>query len=119
MGRPAREGRYLFLIYSTMLSQFGCAFFIKLLPVALQAAIEEDLDFRRSLPIDYLQYMGVANYDFDTSQMVRAVVGEEGSRKFIFLFLHATIVHIASTPSPPLPSQTLHWPHITLNIASY
>ena len=49
---------------------------MKLLPAALQAAIEEDLDFRRSLPIDYLQYMGIANYDFDTSEMVRGVADE-------------------------------------------
>ena len=55
--------------------QPGRAFVIKLLPVALQAAIEEDVDFRRSLPIDYLEYMGVANDDFDTSQMVRTVDG--------------------------------------------
>ena len=51
-------------------------FVVKLLPAALQAAIEEDVDFRRSLPIDYLQYMGVANYDFDTSQTVRTIVGK-------------------------------------------
>lgn len=47
---------------------------VQLLPVALQSAIEEDVDFRKSLPIDYLQYMGVANFDFDTSQTVSVVL---------------------------------------------
>ncbi|XP_005047193.1 PREDICTED: bifunctional lysine-specific demethylase and histidyl-hydroxylase NO66 [Ficedula albicollis] len=38
-------------------------FLEKLLPAALQMALEEDLEFRRGLPMDYLQYMGVANSD--------------------------------------------------------
>ena len=33
----------------------------KLLPAALSAAAEEDVEFRRGLPTDYLRYMGVAN----------------------------------------------------------
>ncbi|XP_078000237.1 bifunctional lysine-specific demethylase and histidyl-hydroxylase NO66-like isoform X2 [Glandiceps talaboti] len=37
----------------------------KLVPRALQVAFEEDLDFRQSLPRDYLNYMGVANSDSD------------------------------------------------------
>ncbi|XP_043915065.1 ribosomal oxygenase 1 isoform X2 [Protopterus annectens] len=33
----------------------------KLLPATLQSAIEEDLEFRTGLPLDYLEYMGVQN----------------------------------------------------------
>jgi len=35
--------------------------FLKLLPAALETAIEEDVEFRRGLPLDYLQYAGVAH----------------------------------------------------------
>ncbi|XP_038261478.1 ribosomal oxygenase 1 [Dermochelys coriacea] len=35
----------------------------KLLPAALQMAIEEDVEYRQGLPIDYLEYMGVLNSD--------------------------------------------------------
>ncbi|XP_054828196.1 ribosomal oxygenase 1 [Eublepharis macularius] len=35
----------------------------KLLPAALQMAIEEDVEFRQGLPIDYLEYTGVLNSD--------------------------------------------------------
>ncbi|XP_014431763.2 ribosomal oxygenase 1 [Pelodiscus sinensis] len=35
----------------------------KLLPAALQMAIEEDVEYRRGLPLDYLEYMGVLNSD--------------------------------------------------------
>ncbi|XP_074853215.1 ribosomal oxygenase 1 [Carettochelys insculpta] len=35
----------------------------KLLPAALQMAIEEDVEYRQGLPIDYLDYMGVLNSD--------------------------------------------------------
>ncbi|XP_062350379.1 ribosomal oxygenase 1 [Cinclus cinclus] len=38
-------------------------FLEKLLPAALQMALEEDLEYRQGLPMDYLQYMGVANSD--------------------------------------------------------
>ncbi|XP_070614312.1 ribosomal oxygenase 1 [Erythrolamprus reginae] len=37
----------------------------KLLPAALQMAIEEDVEYRQGLPVDYLQYMGVVNNDSD------------------------------------------------------
>uniref|UniRef100_A0A8C5G2P9 Bifunctional lysine-specific demethylase and histidyl-hydroxylase n=1 Tax=Gouania willdenowi TaxID=441366 RepID=A0A8C5G2P9_GOUWI len=37
----------------------------KLVPAALEIAIEEDVDFRRGLPLDYLTYMGVQNSDKD------------------------------------------------------
>ncbi|NXV88490.1 ribosomal oxygenase 1 [Calonectris borealis] len=35
----------------------------KLLPAALQMALEEDVEYRQGLPMDYLRYMGVANSD--------------------------------------------------------
>ncbi|XP_036406303.1 ribosomal oxygenase 1 [Megalops cyprinoides] len=35
----------------------------KLVPVALETAMEEDVEFRRGLPLDYLTYMGVQNSD--------------------------------------------------------
>ncbi|XP_074005955.1 ribosomal oxygenase 1 [Numenius arquata] len=35
----------------------------KLLPAALQMALEEDVEYRQGLPMDYLGYMGVANSD--------------------------------------------------------
>ncbi|XP_057272191.1 ribosomal oxygenase 1 [Pezoporus wallicus] len=35
----------------------------KLLPAALHMALEEDVEFRQGLPMDYLGYMGVANSD--------------------------------------------------------
>ncbi|XP_035276786.1 ribosomal oxygenase 1 isoform X2 [Anguilla anguilla] len=35
----------------------------KLVPVALEMAMEEDVEFRRGLPTDYLTYMGVQNSD--------------------------------------------------------
>ncbi|XP_013910527.1 PREDICTED: bifunctional lysine-specific demethylase and histidyl-hydroxylase NO66 [Thamnophis sirtalis] len=35
----------------------------KLLPAALQMAIEEDIEYRQGLPADYLEYMGVINTD--------------------------------------------------------
>lgn len=37
----------------------------KLLPAALQMAIEEDIEYRQGLPADYLEYMGVINTDAD------------------------------------------------------
>ncbi|XP_053567893.1 ribosomal oxygenase 1 [Bombina bombina] len=37
----------------------------KVLPVALRVASEEDLEFRKGLPLDYLEFMGVQNADED------------------------------------------------------
>lgn len=33
----------------------------QLVPAALEVAMEEDVEFRRGLPLDYLTYMGVQN----------------------------------------------------------
>lgn len=35
----------------------------QMLPAALDIAMEEDVEFRRGLPLDYLTYMGVQNSD--------------------------------------------------------
>ncbi|XP_035534630.1 ribosomal oxygenase 1 [Morone saxatilis] len=37
----------------------------KVVPVALEIAMEEDVEFRQGLPLDYLTYMGVQNSDKD------------------------------------------------------
>ncbi|KAM5163958.1 ribosomal oxygenase 1 [Mantella aurantiaca] len=37
----------------------------KLLPTSLQIAAEEDVEFRKGLPLDYLEYMGVQNADLE------------------------------------------------------
>lgn len=42
--------------------------FEKLVPRALQIAMEEDIEFREGLPLDYLSYMGLANSDRETPQ---------------------------------------------------
>lgn len=34
-----------------------------MLPAALEIAMEEDVEFRQGLPLDYLTYMGVQNSD--------------------------------------------------------
>ena len=38
-------------------------FDFQLLPQALRIAMEEDLDFRKGLPIGYLNHVGVSNSD--------------------------------------------------------
>nr|XP_061806740.1 ribosomal oxygenase 1-like [Nerophis lumbriciformis] len=37
----------------------------KMVPTALEIAMEEDVEFRQGLPLDYLSYMGVQNSDMD------------------------------------------------------
>lgn len=37
--------------------------FSKVVPAALEVAMEEDVEFRRGLPLDYLTFMGVQNSD--------------------------------------------------------
>ncbi|XP_022332243.2 ribosomal oxygenase 1-like [Crassostrea virginica] len=41
--------------------------FEKMVPRALQMAIDEDVEFRRGLPREYSSYMGIANSDMDGS----------------------------------------------------
>ncbi|NXH12251.1 RIOX1 oxygenase, partial [Bucco capensis] len=40
----------------------------KLLPAALHMALEEDVEYRQGLPMDYLGYMGIANSDVVNSR---------------------------------------------------
>ncbi len=40
----------------------------KMLPAALKTAMEEDIDFRRGLPTDYLSYMGVCHSDEESAK---------------------------------------------------
>lgn len=42
----------------------------KIMPAALQAAIEEDVAFREGLPLDYLDYMGVQNSETEDPRRV-------------------------------------------------
>ncbi|XP_071441424.1 ribosomal oxygenase 1-like [Hetaerina americana] len=51
-------------------------FLEKLIPVALKAAMEEDLSYREGLPRDYLRYMGVAHSDYTSegrSQFIKKI----------------------------------------------
>uniref|UniRef100_A0A3P8XTE7 Bifunctional lysine-specific demethylase and histidyl-hydroxylase n=1 Tax=Esox lucius TaxID=8010 RepID=A0A3P8XTE7_ESOLU len=43
----------------------------KVVPAALEMAMEEDVEFRRGLPLDYLTYMGVQNSDKDDPRRVQ------------------------------------------------
>nr|XP_015803003.2 ribosomal oxygenase 1 [Nothobranchius furzeri] len=43
----------------------------KVIPAALEIAMEEDVEFRRGLPLDYLTYMGVQNSDKEDARRVR------------------------------------------------
>ncbi len=40
-----------------------------MIPVALDMAIKEDPDFRRGLPVDYPNFMGIINSDSVSSRM--------------------------------------------------
>uniref|UniRef100_A0A8D2ZJA6 Bifunctional lysine-specific demethylase and histidyl-hydroxylase n=1 Tax=Scophthalmus maximus TaxID=52904 RepID=A0A8D2ZJA6_SCOMX len=43
----------------------------KVVPAALEVAMEEDVEFRQGLPLDYLTYMGVQNSDNDDSRRTK------------------------------------------------
>lgn len=43
----------------------------KLVPAALEVAMEEDVEFRQGLPLDYLTYMGVQNSDKDDPRRIK------------------------------------------------
>lgn len=44
-----------------------------MLPAALEIAMEEDTEFRRGLPLDYLTYMGVQNSDEVTNHLLPVI----------------------------------------------
>ncbi|XP_060947430.1 ribosomal oxygenase 1 isoform X3 [Limanda limanda] len=43
----------------------------KVVPAALEIAMEEDVDFRQGLPLDYLSYMGVQNSDKEDPRRIK------------------------------------------------
>uniref|UniRef100_A0A8C7M5G4 Bifunctional lysine-specific demethylase and histidyl-hydroxylase n=1 Tax=Oncorhynchus kisutch TaxID=8019 RepID=A0A8C7M5G4_ONCKI len=57
----------------------------KVVPAALEMAMEEDVDFRGGLPVDYLTYMGVQNSD-KVLQMAQFLSRIEGLMKKLATF---------------------------------
>jgi len=58
----------LHITLSTYQKNAWVDFMEKLIPGALQIAFEEDLEFRQGLPLNYLNYVGVANSDLTTTE---------------------------------------------------
>jgi len=58
----------LHITLSTYQKNSWTDFMEKLIPGALQIAFEEDREFRQGLPLNYLDFMGVANSDLNTKQ---------------------------------------------------
>lgn len=56
------------------------------MPRALQVAIEEDVDFRKGLPRDYMDVMGIANSDIVSDHLFGIV----RCRSHISFFLRFT-----------------------------
>ncbi|MCJ8743866.1 hypothetical protein PDJAM_G00099200 [Pangasius djambal] len=54
---------------------------LKVMPAALEMAMEEDVDFRKGLPLDYLTYMGVQNSDKEDPRRDRFLSHMEGLMK--------------------------------------
>lgn len=66
--------------------------FPQLVPAALEVAMEEDVEFRRGLPLDYLTYMGVQNSEKVISYF-SSFLSESQSLYYIkipqFVYVHA------------------------------
>ncbi|KAL0967598.1 hypothetical protein UPYG_G00254290 [Umbra pygmaea] len=58
----------------------------KLVPAALELAMEDDVDFRRGLPLDYLTYMGVQNSDKEDPRRVQFLSKIDGLMKKLAKF---------------------------------
>ncbi|XP_024234309.1 ribosomal oxygenase 1 [Oncorhynchus tshawytscha] len=58
----------------------------KVVPAALEMAMEEDVDFRRGLPVDYLTYMGVQNSDKEDPRRAQFLSRIEGLMKKLSTF---------------------------------
>ncbi|KAJ8044731.1 Ribosomal oxygenase 1 [Holothuria leucospilota] len=71
---PPPDTHSLHLTVSTCQRNTWGDFVEKLIGVALQTAIEEDVDFRVSLPRDYLTFMGVVNSDMVLKKMASVTV---------------------------------------------
>ncbi|KAB5539983.1 hypothetical protein PHYPO_G00095660 [Pangasianodon hypophthalmus] len=54
---------------------------LKVMPAALEMAMEEDVEFRKGLPLDYLTYMGVQNSDKEDPRRDRFLSHMEGLMK--------------------------------------
>lgn len=82
----------------------------KLIGVALQTAIEEDVDFRVSLPRDYLTFMGVVNSDVVNIHNNLPVVGcgclwghclpWRGCREFYSKLINYHLKHLIMSHEP-------------------
>ncbi|CAD5123363.1 DgyrCDS11720 [Dimorphilus gyrociliatus] len=62
-GNTVNGEHSLHITVSSMQRNTWGDFLLKLLPQTIENAIEEDIEFRYSLPTDYLNYMGVAHSD--------------------------------------------------------
>uniref|UniRef100_A0A8K9XTB8 Bifunctional lysine-specific demethylase and histidyl-hydroxylase n=1 Tax=Oncorhynchus mykiss TaxID=8022 RepID=A0A8K9XTB8_ONCMY len=58
----------------------------KVVPAALEMAMEEDVDFRGGLPVDYLTYMGVQNSDKEDPRRAQFLSRIEGLMKKLSTF---------------------------------
>ncbi|XP_026097129.1 ribosomal oxygenase 1-like isoform X2 [Carassius auratus] len=54
---------------------------LKLMPAALEIAMEEDIEFRKGLPLDYLQFMGVQNSEKEDPRRDKFIAHIEGLMK--------------------------------------
>lgn len=59
---------------------------LKLMPAALEVAMEEDVEFRKGLPLDYLQYMGVQNSEKEDPRRDRFMAHIQGLMKKLVSF---------------------------------
>ncbi|KAI7799605.1 bifunctional lysine-specific demethylase and histidyl-hydroxylase NO66 [Triplophysa rosa] len=54
---------------------------LKLMPAAMEIAMEEDVEFRRGLPLDYLQYMGVQHSEKEDPRRDKFMAHVQGLTK--------------------------------------
>ncbi|XP_016362393.1 bifunctional lysine-specific demethylase and histidyl-hydroxylase NO66 isoform X1 [Sinocyclocheilus anshuiensis] len=62
---------------------------LKLMPAALETAMEEDVEFRKGLPLDYLQFMGVQNSEKEDPRRDKFIAHVEGLMKKLVSFAPA------------------------------
>lgn len=53
----------MLLFSNVQILKFYLTALFQVVPAALEIAMEEDVEFRQGLPLDYLTYMGVQNSD--------------------------------------------------------
>ncbi|KAK7134014.1 hypothetical protein R3I94_015764 [Phoxinus phoxinus] len=54
---------------------------LKLMPAALEIAMEDDVEFRKGLPLDYLQFMGVQNSEKEDPRRDKFIAHVQGLMK--------------------------------------